>query len=128
MIPGMGRMDPRQMRLAMKRMGMQTEEIDDVSEVIIRTKSKEYRFDRPAVVMVKVSGQQIYQVTGEPVITEGGQSVSQGPAPSSGPAILQEDIDLVVSQTGCSPDEARQALLQADGQPADAIIKILSKK
>lgn len=128
MIPGMGRMDPRQMRLAMKRMGMQTEEIDDVSEVIIRTKSKEYRFDRPAVVMVKVSGQQIYQVTGEPVITEGGQSVSQGSAPSSGPAILQEDIDLVVSQTGCSPDEARQALLQADGQPADAIIKILSKK
>ena len=128
MIPGMGRMDPRQMRLAMKRMGMQTEELDDVSEVIIRTKSKEYRFDRPAVVMVKVSGQQIYQVTGEPVITEGGQAESQGAAPSSGPKILQEDIDLVVSQTGCSPDEARQALLQSEGQPADAIISILSKK
>ena len=128
MIPGMGRMDPRQMRLAMKRMGMQTEELDDVSEVIIRTKSKEYRFDRPAVVMVKVSGQQIYQVTGEPVITEGGQAESQGAAPSSGPKNLQEDIDLVVSQTGCSPDEARQALLQSEGQPADAIISILSKK
>lgn len=121
-------MDPRQMRLAMKRMGMQTEEIDDVSEVIIRTKNKEYRFDRPAVVMVKVSGQQIYQVTGEPVITEGGAPSAQTSTQSSGPTILQEDIDLVVSQTGCGPDEARQALLQSDGQPADAIIRILSKK
>ncbi len=109
-------------------MGMQTEEIDDVSEVIIRTKTKEYRFDRPAVVMVKVQGQQIYQVSGEPRVTEGVQGEGTVAAAASGPVISQEDIDLVVSQTACTPDEARQALMQSDGQPADAIIKILSRK
>ncbi len=128
MIPGMGRMDPRQMRLAMKRMGMQTEEIDDATEVIIRTKSKEYRFVNPAVVMVKVSGQQIYQVTGEPTIYEGTTQGGGAASRPSGPVISQEDVDLVVSQTGCTPDQARQALMQTDGQPADAIIKILTNK
>ncbi len=122
MIPGLGKIDPRQMKMAMKKMGMQTEEIDDVSEVIIRTKSKEYRFSKPSVVMVKVSGQQIYQVTGEPVI--GGATASE--SVHSGPVIQQEDIDLVVSQTGCTAEQARQALMQTDGRPADAIIRILT--
>ncbi len=122
MIPGLGKIDPRQMKMAMKKMGMQTEEIDDVTEVIIRTKSKEYRFSNPAVVMVKVSGQQIYQVTGEPVVG----SASSAQSIPSGPSIQQEDIDLVVSQAGCSPEQARQALMQTDGRPAEAIIKILT--
>ncbi len=121
-MPGLGKIDPRQMKMAMKKMGMQTEEIDDVSEVIIRTKSKEYRFSKPSVVMVKVSGQQIYQVTGEPVI--GGATASE--SVHSGPVIQQEDIDLVVSQTGCTAEQARQALMQTDGRPADAIIRILT--
>ena len=128
MIPGMGKVDPRQMRLAMKRMGMQTEEIDDVSEVIIRTKTKEYRFERPAVVMVKVQGQQIYQVSGEPKVSDAGQTTGTAATAPAGPVIAQEDIDLVASQTGCTPDEARQALMQTEGQPADAIIRILTKK
>ncbi len=128
MIPGMGKVDPRQMRLAMKRMGMQTEEIDDVSEVIIRTKTKEYRFERPAVVMVKVQGQQIYQVSGEPKVSDAGLTTGTAAMAPAGPVIAQEDIDLVASQTGCTPDEARQALMQTEGQPADAIIRILTKK
>ncbi len=128
MIPGMGKVDPRQMRLAMKRMGMQTEEIDDVSEVIIRTKTKEYRFERPAVVMVKVQGQQIYQVSGEPKVSDAGLTTGNAAMAPAGPVIAQEDIDLVASQTGCTPDEARQALMQTEGQPADAIIRILTKK
>ncbi len=125
MIPGIGRVDPRQMKIAMKRMGLQTEEMDDVTEVIIRTASKEYHFVRPSVVMVKVSGQQIYQVTGEPTISEGGASAS-GQRQNEGPVISQEDIELVMGQTGCTPDQAKQALMKTDGKPADAIIKILT--
>ena len=122
MIPGLGKIDPRQMKMAMKKMGMQTEEIDDVTDVIIRTKSKEYRFAKPSVVMVKVSGQQIYQITGEPVI--GGVMTTE--SAQSGPAIQQEDIELVMGQTGCSSEQAKQALMQTEGRPADAIIKILT--
>jgi nascent polypeptide-associated complex subunit alpha len=125
MIPGIGRVDPRQMKMAMKRMGLQTEEIDDVTEVIIRTKTKEYHFVRPSVVMVKMSGQQIYQVTGEPTISEG-RTPASGLQQNEGPVISKEDIELVVGQTGCTPDQAKQALIKTDGKPADAIIKILT--
>jgi nascent polypeptide-associated complex subunit alpha len=124
LIPGAGRMDPRQMRLAMKRMGMQTEEMDDVTEVIIKRKGKQLRFVNPSVIYIKVSGQHIYQVIGEPETLEG-EALQTSP---QGPEFNREDIELVMSQTGCSEDEARQALMQTEGQPANAIIKILSEK
>ncbi len=112
------------MKMAMKKMGLQTEEIDDVTEVIIRTGTKEYHFTKPSVVMVKMSGQQIYQVTGEPTV--GPLTSSQSGEKTQAPVFNQEDIDLVISQTGCTADQARQALMKTDGRPADAIIMILS--
>src|SRR3989442_1137674 len=48
MIPG-GRVNPRQMRQAMKRMGIEQEELEGVEEVIIRTASKEYVIRDPNV-------------------------------------------------------------------------------
>jgi len=127
MIPGMGRIDPRQMRMAMKRMGMQTEELEDVVEVLIRTKDRELRFDKPAVVKIKVSGQTIFQITGEP--EEGKPSSTDASrAQESSMSIQKEDIELVMGQTGCTEDEARQALIETEGQPADAIIRILGGK
>lgn len=124
LIPGGGRIDPRQMRLAMKRMGMQTEELDDVSEVIIRRAGSELRFVKPSVVYIKVSGQHIYQIIGEPQTAEPTSST----AGTDTPSLNKEDLELVMSQTGCSEDEARQALLNSDGQPASAIIWILSHR
>ena len=43
MMPGMGRgVNPRQMKQAMKRMGISQEEMQGVEEVVIRTADKEY--------------------------------------------------------------------------------------
>ena len=44
MMPGMGRVNPRQMKQAMRKMGISTEELTDVQEIIILTKTKEYVF------------------------------------------------------------------------------------
>ena len=49
MMPGMRGINPRQMKQAMKRMGITTEDINDVVEVVIRTKTKEYIIKEAAV-------------------------------------------------------------------------------
>ena len=51
MIPG-GRVNPRQMRQAMKRMGIEQEELDGVEEVVIRTADKEYVIRNAAVTAI----------------------------------------------------------------------------
>ena len=39
--------------------------------------------------------------------------------------IPNEDIELVASQAGVSPDKAREALEECGGEPAEAIIKLM---
>ena len=46
---------------------------------------------------------------------------------SAGPSFPNEDIELVMSQTNCDRDKAIAALEETDGQPAEAIIKIMSE-
>ncbi len=57
MMPGMRGINPRQMKQAMKRMGITTEDINDVVEVVIRTKTKEYIIKEAAVTLMDVQGQ-----------------------------------------------------------------------
>jgi nascent polypeptide-associated complex subunit alpha len=38
----------------------------------------------------------------------------------------EDDINIVMSQTGCDRDTAIKALKDADGQPAEAIMKIIA--
>ena len=56
MMPG-GRMNPKQMKAMMKRMGINQEDVDDVEEVVIKTKNKEIVFKDAVVTSVTVQGQ-----------------------------------------------------------------------
>ena len=120
MIPG-GRMNPRQMRAAMKRMGVATEEIGDVEEVIIRTAAKEYVFPSAHVSAVTAQGQKIWQIIGEPIVRP---RTSAGATPPT-PAISEEDVQLVAERAGVSMERARKALEECNGEPAEAIIKLM---
>jgi nascent polypeptide-associated complex subunit alpha len=122
MMPG-GRMNPKQMKAMMKRMGIQQDEIPDVEEVIIRTRSKELVIKDAVVTAVTVQGQKTYQVVGTPQERER----KMGEAQEEG-GIPEEDIKLVMSQTGCTAAEARKALEEADGSPAEAILKLMSTR
>jgi len=121
-------MNPRQVKQAMKRMGIETEELKDVAEVIIRTKDKQYVITDAEVTIMKVQGQKTFQVVGEEKVMpldHGLKGVESKAVPAQ-PSIPEEDVQLVMSQTGSTREKAIDALKSCDGQPAEAIIKLMS--
>lgn len=130
MLPG-GARNARQMQLMMRRMGMTTEDLEGVVEVIIRLKDKEHVFQQPEVTILTVQGVRTYQVVGTPEVrartasSPGTDGAAPAPAPTGPP---EEDIQLVVEQAGVSRDEAIDALDETDGAPAEAILKILARR
>jgi nascent polypeptide-associated complex subunit alpha len=120
MFPGMGgRADPRQMNQMMKRLGIDIQEIDDVTEVVIRTPTREYRFDKADVSIMTAQGQKTYQVVGNPKIIEKGSAAAPAEL-----AIDDEDVKMVAEQTGKSVAEARKALESTKGDIAEAILQL----
>ena len=128
MIPG-GPRNARQMEQMMRRLGMTSEPIPEVEEVIVRTRSTEHVFERPEVTVLTVQGVRTYQVVGQSVVrsrSAGSPSnAAAGVAPPSGPP--EEDVRLVMDQANVSREEALEALFQAKGEPAEAIMKILTR-
>lgn len=124
MMPGMRGVNPRQMKQAMKRLGITTEELKGVEEVIIRTKSKEYVLTDAAVTLMDMQGTKTFQVVGEAVIRD--RQESSAPAKPAEPEVPEEDIQLVMGQTGCDRERAVKALRSSGGQPAEAIISVMS--
>jgi len=122
MMPG-GRMNPRQMKAMMKRMGISQEEIADVEEVVIRTRTKEIVFKDAAVTSMTVQGQKTYQVVGEPKERERKREEKEQEG-----GIPEDDVKLVMSQTGCSAAQAKKALEECDGAPAEAILKLMASR
>lgn len=102
----------------MQKMGMKIDEIPDVSEVIIRTSSKDIVIDGPSVAAVVVQGQKMYQVAGGEVREAQTQQAPSGPADA--------DIQLVAQQTGRSLEESKKALADAGGDLAKAILQLKS--
>src|SRR5690242_6329772 len=98
------RINPREASRMMQRMGMQVEQVDDVTRVVIESSSKRIVIDNPEVAIVKVQGQTVYQVGG-------GTAREEGPAGISS----QEDANLVASQAGETIEEDAKAPQQSRG-------------
>lgn len=112
------RMNPRDTRRMMQRLGMNMEGVDDVQEVIIRTPVKEIVITGPEVAIVNMQGQKIFQVAGGKV----SERAPQRAATTAAPAISEEDAALVAQQTGKSLEEAKNALIESEGDLAKAIL------
>jgi len=108
-----GRMNPRQMERMMRKMGLNMEEMKDVREVVIYTDTKEVHITHPSVTVMNVQGEKNFQIQG---------TVSERTLKAE---IPEGDIQLVMDQTCVSEEEAKKALEACDGEPAEAIIKIL---
>ncbi len=65
MIPGMNKKQMKQMERQMKKMGMKMEDLNGVTEVIIRFEDKELIIDEPSVSRMDVMGQETYQIEGQ---------------------------------------------------------------
>jgi nascent polypeptide-associated complex subunit alpha len=128
MIPG-GARNPRQVEMMMRRLGMQTETVPGVEEVIVRTATKEHVFRSPEVTILTVQGTRTYQIAGTPEIRPRGASAAPAaggaaPAPTGPP---EEDVRLVMEQANVSREEAIEALVSVNGAPAEAILRILTR-
>jgi len=112
-------MNPRETKRMMQRMGMNMDSVPDVEQVIIRTSSKEIVVDQPEVAILEMQGQKIFQVIG-------GQVTEKAPERKATAApvitVSEEDVQLVADQTGKSPDAARKALEECEGDLAKAIL------
>ncbi len=107
-----GRMNPRQMNQMMKRFGINVKNIDNVQKVIIQTDSKEYVFDQVEVTVMEIQGQKTYQIIGNPKIKDKSDDMKN------------QDIKLIMEQTGKTEEEARKALKETNGDIAEAILKL----
>ena len=110
MMPGM---NPRAMKQAMKRMGMQQEDIE-ATRVIIETPEAQIIFDDPQVAKINMMGQDTWQLTGETRIE----------ALDTTPDISQEDVQTVMDQAGVSEAKAKEAIEAANGDLAEAIMNL----
>jgi nascent polypeptide-associated complex subunit alpha len=121
------------MEMMMKRLGMATENLDGVEEVIIRTRDKEHVFKAPEVTILTVQGVRTYQVVGNSEVRKRTASTAAAAGPASPtapepPGPPEEDIELVMAQSGAERDEAIAALEETHGAPAEAIMQILSRR
>jgi nascent polypeptide-associated complex subunit alpha len=117
------RMNPRETRRRMQRMGMNMDSVPDVEQVIIRTSAKEIVIKQPEVAILEMQGQKIFQVIGGK-LTEKAPSGSVSTA--SKVMVSEEDVRLVADQTGKSIEEAKKALEECEGDLAKAILLLQS--
>nr|WP_300979757.1 nascent polypeptide-associated complex protein [Methanomethylovorans sp.] len=107
-------MNPAKMKQMMKQMGISIEEISNVEQVIIRTPEVDIVFNDANVTVMNAQGSDTYQIVGTP---------ERIPRKLE---IPDDDVRLVAEQTGASEAEARQALEQANGDLAEAILALSS--
>ena len=119
----MPNINPRQMQQAMKRMGIQQEELD-AEEVIIKCSDKRIVISNPSVQKVNMMGQKSYQISGEESI----ESLDEDSEDEAPVEITEDDIKTVMDQTNGSREEAKQALEDTNGNIAEAILLLTAEK
>ncbi len=109
------KMDNRNTRRMMDRMGINLKEIPDVQEVIIKAKDREIHITGASVSEVNAQGSRVFQVVGEVEEVEVEKK-----------EFSDEDVLLVQQQAGVSRERAEAALEESEGEVARAILKLTS--
>lgn len=103
-----GGMDPRQMKRMMAQMGIDSKEIP-ATKVIIETDSERIVVENPQVTEIKMQGQSSFQVAGTVAREQ---------------AVSKDDLKLVCEQAGVDEAKAAEAIKEANGDIALAIMKL----
>ncbi len=109
--------NPREMRRLMRQ--LKAKEID-AYQVIIKARDGDYIIEDPQVMAMEIQGQKMIQIIGEMKKIEAEEEEA--------PEFTEEDVQLVMQQTGCTEEEAIRALEEANGEPAEAIISLMSRR
>lgn len=105
-----GGMNPSQMKGMMKKMGISQVELP-VRRVVFEMADGNMIIENPNVMQIKMQGQESFQVTGD-IVEEAAEAFSD------------EDVEMVVSQSGKSEAEVREALEKNDGDIAASIMEL----
>ncbi|WP_067052424.1 nascent polypeptide-associated complex protein [Methanofollis ethanolicus] len=111
MFPG-GKINPKKMKQMMKQLGMEIEQLEDVKRVVIETGKGNYVFDEAEVVATIMQGATTYQINGEARFEPAALDIPE------------DDVKLVMEQTGTTAAAAREALAATDGDIAGAILRL----
>ena len=103
-------LDPRKMQAVMKQLGMSQKEIPSSKVIIEKEDGNNLIIKNPQVVMMKMNGEESFQITGE--VEE-----------SEKENFSEEDIEILMQKTNCSRKEA-ETVLQETGDLAEAILKL----
>lgn len=132
----------RAMRRKMAQQGIDGMEQIDATEVIIKCPDREIVIKEPQIIRLKQQGMTIHQVIGEPnetemeseeesneeALNESSEEINADTEGSSTipskDTIQEQDVMLVAAQSGVSPEIAREALEEAGGDLARAILKL----
>jgi nascent polypeptide-associated complex subunit alpha len=104
----------REMRRMLDKMGLEMKDLGNIEEVIIKTETKELYLLKPQVVEMKGKDSTIFQVVATD-IEEKQRDV---------PVLKEEDIILVMQQASVTREKAAQALIDAKGDMAQAILNL----
>jgi len=110
MFPGI---NPKKMQAIMSQMGIKQEEID-ANRVIIETPEKNIIINNPSVVKINMQGQESFQISGE-ISEEEKENTEE---------TIKQDIQTIIEKTGCSEEQAKKALEEANGDLAEAILSL----
>jgi nascent polypeptide-associated complex subunit alpha len=98
------------MQQMMKQMGIDVEELD-ADTVEVHVGDRTLVFDSPEISKMKVQGNEVFQLQGDYTEEESESSPDE------------EDIELVVQKTGCTEQEAEEALEKSE-DVASAVMEL----
>ncbi len=114
MIPGIpAGINPKQVEMLMRQFGIKSEDIH-AKRVVFELEGGKLVIENPTVNAINMQGQRMYQVVGEAK-----EEKEEGAG--------EEDIKLVMEQSGAGKAKAEKALKDANGNIAEAIIKLKGK-
>ncbi len=121
--------NPREIKKLLKRMGLGNIDIDELSNVstvdIRLLDGTTITIRNPQISIIKMPNKVlIYQVQASEANVEKRREAAE--APEGG--ISEDDVSLVVEQTGVSREEAIEALKASGGDIVQAVMSLLKKK
>lgn len=103
--------DPKKMQAVMKQMGIAQTEISSSRVIIEKTDGGKLIIENPSVTRIKMQGNESFQISGE--VKEENEEND----------FSEEDIKTIMEKTGCSEEEALDALGET-GDLAGAILRL----
>jgi len=103
-------MNPKQLEGMLKQMGMKMENIS-ATQVVIKSDNGDITINNPQVVKTTMKGQVVYQVSGN----------------ADEATFSEEDVKLVMEQSGVKDEEkVKKSLQESNGEVVEAIMKLKS--